>query len=97
MNLRPPTEAHHSNWWEEIGVWKSEESHRVDIKDIVWPGEALKPPEGVPEKRFLTITFLEEDPYIMLNPPTACTGTKGTICQVGQVKDLQLCRASVWM
>ena len=26
---------------------------------MVWPGEALKPPEGVPERGFLTITFLE--------------------------------------
>jgi hypothetical protein len=25
----------------------------------VWPGNVLKPPEGVPERRFLTITFLE--------------------------------------
>ena len=56
---------------------------QVEIKDIVWPGEALKPPEGVPEKRFLSITFLEEDPYIMLNSPTTCTGaTKGTICNI---------------
>ena len=32
---------------------------KVDIKDIVWPGEVLKPPEGVPERGFLTVTFLE--------------------------------------
>ena len=31
----------------------------IYYKDIVWPGQALKPPEGVPERRFLTITFLE--------------------------------------
>jgi hypothetical protein len=29
------------------------------LQDIVWPGNVLKPPEGVPERRFLTITFLE--------------------------------------
>ena len=63
---------------------------QVEIKDIVWPGEALKPPEGVPEKRFLSITFLEEDPYIMLNSPTTCTGaTKGTICQIVPDWDLE--------
>ena len=107
MNLRPPNEATHSNWWEEIGVWKSENGgkvtiipiflqyfsnifYQVEIKDIVWPGEALKPPEGVPEKRFLSITFLEEDPYIMLNSPTTCTGaTKGTICQIVPDWDLE--------
>ena len=59
MNLRPPSEAFTSNRWEEIGVWNSESSTKVDIKDIVWPGEALKPPEGVPERGFLSITFLE--------------------------------------
>ena len=25
----------------------------------MWPGEVLKPPEGVPERGFLTVTFLE--------------------------------------
>ena len=59
MNLRPPSEAFSGNRWEEIGVWNSETSSKVDIKDIVWPGEALKPPEGVPERGFLSITFLE--------------------------------------
>ena len=50
----------------------------------------MKPPEGVPEKRFLSITFLEEDPYIMLNSPTTCTGaTKGTICQIVPDWDLE--------
>ena len=29
MNLRPPNEATHSNWWEEIGVWKSENGGKV--------------------------------------------------------------------
>jgi hypothetical protein len=89
MNLRPPSESHHSPWWEEIGVWNSEESDSVEIKDIVWPGEALKPPEGIPSRRFLSITFLEEDPYIMLNPPTSCSGTKGAVCQVVPDSKLQ--------
>jgi ionotropic glutamate receptor NMDA 2B len=46
----------------------------IDIKDIVWPGNALKPPEGIPEKRFIRVTFLEEDPYVMLGPPASCSG-----------------------
>ena len=54
-----PQEHPTSNRWEEIGVWNSEKGGKVDIKDIVWPGEALKPPEGVPERGFLTVTFLE--------------------------------------
>jgi len=30
----------------------------IDIKDIVWPGNALKPPEGIPEKRFIRVKTL---------------------------------------
>ena len=60
VNLRPPSETSSSKSWEEIGHWKSETSNKIEIKDIVWPGNALKPPEGVPARRFLTVTFLEE-------------------------------------
>ena len=49
-------------------------------QDIVWPGEALKPPEGLPEKRFIRASFLEEDPYVMLGPPSTCDSTKGVLC-----------------
>ena len=61
LRLKFPSPQEHptSNRWEEIGVWNSEKGGKVDIKDIVWPGEALKPPEGVPERGFLTVTFLE--------------------------------------
>ena len=45
--------------WEEVGLWNSEKGATVDIRDILWPGEALKPPEGVPERGFLSVTFLE--------------------------------------
>ena len=46
--------------WEEVGLWNSEKGATVDIRDILWPGEALKPPEGVPERGFLSVTFLED-------------------------------------
>jgi hypothetical protein len=36
------------------------------LQDIVWPGNVLKPPEGVPERRFLTITFLEVNKTALL-------------------------------
>ena len=42
-----------------MGLWNSEKGAAVDIRDILWPGEALKPPEGVPERGFLSVTFLE--------------------------------------
>ena len=60
----------------------SGDTGQIDIKDIVWPGGAMKPPDGIPEKRFVRVTFLEEDPYVMLNPPTTCTSNKGIICQM---------------
>ncbi len=59
----------------------------MDINDIVWPGLALKPPEGVPDKRFVRVSFLEEDPYVMLSPPSACqlassNTNRGVLCQM---------------
>ncbi len=72
-----------SSRWEAIGAWRSwDNDTSLDIKDIVWPGMGLKPPEGVPEKRFLRVSFLEEDPYVMLSSPTACASTKGVLCQI---------------
>ena len=57
-------------------------------QDIVWPGEALKPPEGLPEKRFIRASFLEEDPYVMLSPPSTCDSTKGVLCYMVDPADL---------
>ena len=37
----------------------------------------------------------QEDPYIMLDQPTACTPTKGTICQM--VPDSQIGKHSYWI
>lgn len=65
----------------------------LDIKDIVWPGLALKPPEGLPEKRFIRVTFLEEDPYVMLSPPSTCGVNKGVICQM--VDDPELLNVNI--
>ena len=48
----------------------------------MWPGGALKPPEGIPEKRFIRVSWLEEDPYVMPNAPTSCITNKGVICQM---------------
>ena len=48
----------------------------------MWPGGALKPPEGIPEKRFIRVSWLEEKPYVMPNPPTSCITNKGVICQM---------------
>ena len=48
------------NRWEEIGRWRSETEHKIEIKDIVWPENALKPPDGVPDRRFLSVNFMEE-------------------------------------
>ncbi|XP_033340273.1 glutamate ionotropic receptor NMDA type subunit 2 isoform X9 [Megalopta genalis] len=90
MNLRPGVSK--QLVWEEIGVWKSWEKEGLDIKDIVWPGNTHTPPQGVPEKFNLKITFLEEPPYINLAPPDPVTGKclvdRGVHCQIAKASDL---------
>ncbi|XP_031346916.1 LOW QUALITY PROTEIN: glutamate receptor ionotropic, NMDA 2D-like [Photinus pyralis] len=84
MNLRPGISK--QLVWEEIGVWKSWQKEGLDIKDIVWPGNSHTPPQGVPEKFHLKITFLEEPPYISLSPPDPVTGKcamdRGVSCRI---------------
>lgn len=76
----------------QIGVWKSWEKEGLDIKDIVWPGNSHTPPQGVPEKFHLKITFLEEPPYINLAPPDPVTGKcsmdRGVLCRVASDADI---------
>nr|QPZ88974.1 ionotropic receptor 10 [Diaphorina citri] len=90
MNLRPNLGSQLK--WEEIGVWKSWEKEGLDIKDIVWPGNSHTPPQGVPEKFHLKITFLEEAPYIQMSPPDPVTGkcnmNRGVICRVAGDADM---------
>ncbi|XP_032665880.1 glutamate receptor ionotropic, NMDA 2B isoform X2 [Odontomachus brunneus] len=91
MNLRPGVSK--QLVWEEIGVWKSWEKEGLDIKDIVWPGNSHTPPQGVPEKFYLKITFLEEPPYINLAPPDPVTGKclvdRGVHCRVAKDSDME--------
>ncbi|CAG9837770.1 unnamed protein product [Diabrotica balteata] len=90
MNLRPGVSK--QLVWEEIGVWKSWQKQGLDIKDIVWPGNSHTPPQGVPEKFHLKITFLEEPPYINLAPPDPVTGKcsmdRGVLCRVATDADI---------
>ncbi|XP_044261867.1 glutamate receptor ionotropic, NMDA 2B isoform X2 [Tribolium madens] len=90
MNLRPGVSK--QLVWEEIGVWKSWQKEGLDIKDIVWPGNSHTPPQGVPEKFHLKITFLEEPPYISLAPPDPVTGKcsmdRGVLCRVASDADI---------
>ncbi|XP_044751863.1 glutamate receptor ionotropic, NMDA 2B [Coccinella septempunctata] len=90
MNLRPGVSK--QLVWEEIGVWKSWQREGLDIKDIVWPGNSHTPPQGVPEKFHLKITFLEEPPYIKLAPPDPVTGKcsmdRGVLCRVASDAEL---------
>lgn len=76
----------------QVGVWKSLEKEGLDIKDIVWPGNSHTPPQGVPEKFHLRITFLEEPPYINLAPPDPVTGKcsmdRGVLCRVASDADI---------
>lgn len=90
MNLRPGVSK--QLVWEEIGVWKSWVKEGLDIKDIVWPGNSHTPPQGVPEKFHLRITFLEEPPYISLASPDPVTGKcsveRGVLCRVASDQEL---------
>jgi len=67
-------------------VWKSWETQKLDIRDIAWPGNSHAPPQGVPEKFHLKITFLEEAPYINLSPADPVSGKclmdRGVLCRV---------------
>lgn len=88
MNLRPSVSSK-GIVWEEIGVWKSWKTHaqeKLDIRDIYWPGNSHAPPQGVPEKFHLKITFLEEAPYINLSPADPVSGKclmdRGVLCRV---------------
>ncbi|KAJ8676354.1 hypothetical protein QAD02_012141, partial [Eretmocerus hayati] len=91
MNLRPG--ANRQLAWEEIGTWKSWRKEGLDIKDIVWPGNMHTPPQGVPEKFYMKITFLEEAPYISVataDPVTGkCLMERGVHCRVSKEADLQ--------
>ena len=72
----------------QIGVWHSyeKENNGLDIKDIVWPGHSHVPPQGVPEKFHLTVGFLEESPFVNLDPPDPVSGRcnvdRGVPCRV---------------
>ena len=81
-----------SHLCQQIGVWKSWEKEGLDIKDIVWPGNTHTPPQGVPEKFYLKITFLEEPPYINLAPPDPVSGKclvdRGVHCRVAKESDM---------
>ncbi|XP_043198782.1 glutamate receptor ionotropic, NMDA 2B-like, partial [Amphibalanus amphitrite] len=87
-NLRSDTSG--AKAWEPIGTWRSwggsQGQGDLDIKDIVWPGYSHLPPEGVPEKFHLRVVFMEDSPYVMLDPPDPVTGTcaanKGVLCRV---------------
>lgn len=64
----------------------------MDIRDIVWPGNSHAPPQGVPEKFHLKITFLEESPYINLSPADPISGKclmdRGVLCRVAADHDM---------
>ncbi|GLH06409.1 Uncharacterized protein GBIM_11926 [Gryllus bimaculatus] len=92
IELRQNPRRHPRGRLGKIGVWKSWQKEGLDIKDIVWPGNSHTPPQGVPEKFHLKITFLEEPPYINLSPPDPvtgkCTHNKGVFCRHAKESDI---------
>lgn len=101
MNLRPSVNINSKTLvWEEIGTWKSWAKEKLDIRDIAWPGNSHAPPQGVPEKFNLKITFLEEAPYINLAPADPVSGKclmdRGVLCRVApehQMVDVDILQA----
>ncbi|XP_045112857.1 glutamate receptor ionotropic, NMDA 2B-like isoform X3 [Portunus trituberculatus] len=93
MNLRP--DVSRKLTWEEIGVWRSgkEQAGSLEVKDIVWPGYSHVPPNGIPEKFHLKITFMEEPPFINMDPPNPetgmCTANKGVHCRIASDEMMQ--------
>ena len=94
MNLKPSgcksnprkTGAFNSSkCWEEVGSWNT--WNGLDIKDIVWPGGSHVPPQGVPEKFHIKITYLEEPPFIIVSDPdpvsSKCSMNRGVPCRFG--------------
>ena len=77
--------------WDEVGTWSTKSG--LDIKDIVWPGGGHVPPEGVPEKFHIKVTFLEEPPFIVISEPdpvsAKCHMNRGVKCQVPVVDNDQ--------
>ena len=68
----------------QVGSWSTETG--LDIKDIVWPDNSHVPPQGVPEKFSMRITFLEEPPFIIISDPDPvtrrCNINRGVVCLV---------------
>nr|XP_053627489.1 glutamate receptor ionotropic, NMDA 2B-like [Cherax quadricarinatus] len=91
MNLRP--DVSRKLTWEEIGVWRSSKDGGLEVKDIVWPGYSHVPPNGIPEKFHLKITFMEEPPFINMDPPHPvtgkCTANKGVPCRIASDEMMQ--------
>ena len=55
----------------QIGTWTEQ---GLEIKDITWPDNSPVPPQGLPEKFNLKVTFLEEPPFVNIAPPDEETG-----------------------
>ncbi|XP_062614657.1 glutamate receptor ionotropic, NMDA 2B-like isoform X1 [Saccostrea cucullata] len=72
VNIQQMTENHRtSRVWKEVGRWVPMESNvthkaemTVEMSGITWPGNAVLPPLGRPEKRFMRIVTLKEKPYV---------------------------------
>ena len=75
-----------TSWLFKVGSWNTETG--LDIKDIVWPDNSHVPPQGVPEKFHIKITFLEEPPFIIISDPDPvtgrCTMNRGVTCYLPQ-------------
>ncbi|GAB6025888.1 hypothetical protein CHUAL_011862 [Chamberlinius hualienensis] len=70
--------------WDTVGKWTP---FGLEVRDIVWPGNSMVHPPGVPEKFHLKVMFMVEPPFIIVDPPDPVTGkciNRGVLCAVNK-------------
>ncbi|KAJ8317860.1 hypothetical protein KUTeg_002951 [Tegillarca granosa] len=60
--------------WNMVGKWTPQVEKKkavmgLEMHDVTWPGGALFPPKGKPEKRYFRIVTLKEKPYRLTQKP----------------------------
>ncbi|XP_052790381.1 glutamate receptor ionotropic, NMDA 2B-like [Mya arenaria] len=82
-NVRPHSNPRYArrgrNMWTSVGnIVPLKVGHitqmTIQMDEVVWPGGAVSPPLGKPEKRFFRIVTFKEEPYINYLSPDLGTG-----------------------
>ncbi|XP_074601075.1 glutamate receptor ionotropic, NMDA 2B-like isoform X2 [Brevipalpus obovatus] len=74
--------------WEKIGEYSQE---GLEMRDITWPGNSTSPPQGVPDRFNLRVTFLEEPPFVNSVAPDKdgrCKTSKAVKCRFARESEI---------